>query len=136
MAMTHQQADATLTAAFKGASTPHLQLRVGSPGADGTANVAQLGAGDAVRKPIAFGAIANHVTNNERVILSDGDVAWTGAEIDASQEITHFSIWSALTGGTIKDVGAVTVPKTTGSDGVTVGSGDLEIAYSVFVKPA
>ena len=134
--MPHQSADAKLTADFKGASTPHIWLHTGSPGADGTANVAQLSAADIARKPIAFGAIANHVTNDERTILSDGAVEWTGAQIDASQEITHFSVWSALVAGTVLQIAAVTANKTTGSDGVTIATEEIEIAITVFVKPA
>lgn len=136
MTMSHQHADVVLTAAYKGASTPHLLLHIGNPGADGTANIAQISESNIARKPIAFGSIANHAENTERRILSDGAVAWTGAQIDASQEITHFSLWSALTEGTLLDVNAVTTPKITGSDGVTIASGDIEVAISVFAKPA
>lgn len=136
MTMTHQRADTSLTAALKGEATPHIWLHTGSPGAAGTASVAQLSAADIVRKAISFGAIGNHAANVERRVLSDGAVAWTGAQIDATQEITHFSIWSALEEGTPEFISTVTTPKTTGSDGVTIAVGDIETAITVFVKPA
>ena len=137
MSMSATLADACLTEALKGASTPHVWLHIGNPGSAGTANVAQLSAANIVRKTVSFGAIGNHATNDERRVLSDtAAVEWTGAQIDAAQEITHFSIWSALTAGDCEFIAAVTTPKTTGSDGVTIAIGDLEVAIGVFAKPA
>jgi Fe-S cluster assembly scaffold protein SufB len=137
MSMTHQRADTTLTAALKGAATPHIWLHTGSPGADGTANVAQTSApANIVRKAIAFGAIGNHATNTERRVLSDGAVEWTGAQIASGQTITHFSIWSADTAGNVEFISTVAADKTTGSDGVTIATTDVEVAIGVFVKPA
>jgi hypothetical protein len=137
MTMTHQRADTTLTAALKGASTPHIWLHTGSPGENGTSNVAQTDVpADIARKEIAFGDIANHATNTERRVLNTGAIEWTGAQIDSGQEITHFSIWSALTEGSPEFISTVAAAKTTGSDGVTIAIGDVEVAISVFVKPA
>lgn len=137
MSMTHQRADTTLTAALKGGATPHIWLHTGSPGADGTANVAQTSVpANIVRKSVTFGTIGNHVTNTERTVLSSTLVEWSGAEIAASQNITHFSIWSAVTGGTPEFISTVYEAKTTGSDGVSISIGDIEVAISVFVKPA
>ena len=137
MSMSAARADTTLTAALKGGATPHVWLHVGSPGADGTANVAQISEANIARKAVSFGAIGNHATNNERRVLSDtAAVEWTGAQIAAAQEITHFSIWSALSDGNIEFIAAVTTPKTTGSDGVSIAIGDLEVAIGVFAKPA
>lgn len=136
MSMTHQRADTTLTSTLKGAATPHIWLHTGSPGAAGTANVAQISSSNIARKAISFGTIGNHVSNTERRVLSGAAVSWTGAQIDASQTITHFSIWSALSGGNPEFISTVATPKTTGSDGVTIASGDIEVAIGVFVKPA
>lgn len=138
MTMAHQTADLVLTEYLKGASTPHVLLHIGNPGADGTANIAQKpsAGGNIVCKAISFGAIGNHASNNERRVLSDASVTYAGTDIAASQEITHFTIWSALTAGTLRFASAVTTPKTTGSDGVTIAIGDLEVAITVFVKPA
>jgi hypothetical protein len=135
MSMTHQRADVTLTDALKGGATPHVWLHTGSPGADGTANVAQISAANIVRKAVTFGTIGNHATNVERTVLSSTLVEWSGAEIDASQNITHFSIWSASTAGTPEFISTVFEAKTTGSDGVSIAIGDIEVAISVFVKP-
>jgi hypothetical protein len=136
MVMSAARADATLEDALDTPATPFLQLHIGNPGANGTANIAQLATDPAVRKAAAFGAVANHATNDERVKLSNAQVAWTGTEIDASQEITHFSLWSAVTAGQVEFIDVVGTPKTTGSDGVIIESGDIEVALSVFAKPA
>jgi len=133
--MSHQRADATLTSALKGGATPHVWLHIGNPGAAGNLNVAQSDTSDIVRKPVAFGTIGNHPTNTERRVLSSSKVEWIAGQIDHSQEITHFSIWSALTNGTPEFVAAVATPKTTGSDGVIIEIGDLEVAIGVFAKP-
>ena len=137
MSLTHQQADAVMTDAVKGGATPHVWLHVGSPGAAGTANVAQTDApANIVRKPISFGDLENHPSNTERRVLSAGDaITWTGEQIAAGQELTHFSIWTLLSDGSPQFVGTITTPKTTGSDGVTIAIGDLELALQVFAKP-
>lgn len=134
MPMSHQRADTTLNAVFV-SGTPFLQLHTGDPGAAGTANIAQISLAAIARKAITFAAPGNHATNTERRILSNAAVAWTGAQIDAAQNITHATIWSAVTAGTLEDAVALGTPKTTGSDGVTVPSGDIEVAYTVYVKP-
>lgn len=137
MAMTHQRADETLTDALKD-GTPHIWLHVGDPGADGTDNVAQTGApANIVRKEIAFGDIGNHATNEERRVLNTGEIEWTGEQIAAApaQNITHFSIWSLLSGGQPEFIAQIGTPKVVGSDGVKLAVGAVEVALSVFVKP-
>jgi len=137
MAMSYQNADAKLNADLRGGATPHLWLHTGDPGAAGPGNVAQVSSADIARKALTFGdAPANHPSNTERRVLNTADAEWTGAQVDASQEIQYFSIWSALTAGTLLYLAAVGTAKTTGSDGVTVPTGDLEVAIGVYVKPA
>lgn len=136
--MSHQHADAVLAAAYNSPATPYVWLHIGDPGEDGTDNVAQVTDGspaDIDRKAVAFGAPESHPENEERIVLSDGDVSWSGEEIDAAQEITHFSLWSAVSGGTLLDLGALTMPRTTGSDGAVIEDGELEVAIEVYVKP-
>ena len=136
MAMTHQLADTVLGEYLKGGATPHIWLHTGSPGTDGTANVAQTGVpANIVRKAVAFGDITNHPDNDERRVLSSGLVEWSGAEIAAAQEIQYFSIWSAASEGAVRFWAPVTTPKTTGSDGVSIAIGDLEVALEVALKP-
>jgi hypothetical protein len=135
MSTTHQRADTTLNGTLRSPATPHLWLHTGNPGAAGTANVAQLSAANIVRKPISFNLAENHPTNTERRSLSNAQVSWSGAEINAAQTITHASIWSALSAGTPEFISAVAVSKVVGSDGVVLSAGDIECAITVFVKP-
>lgn len=135
MAMSYANAIAKLDADLN-TGTGYLMLHVGNPGYDGTANEAQkpAAAGDIDRKAISVGAAANHPTNTEVRVLSDAAIEWSGSEIASGQEISYGSIWSAVSGGNLLYVFSITTPKTTGSDGVTVASGDLEVAISVFAK--
>lgn len=139
MAMAYQRADDVLTDVLGALASPHLLLHVGNPGATGLSNVAQYSLADIERKAIVFGdAPANHATNTERFVKNTAVVEWLGTEIDDSQEITHFSIWDDDDGHYTQPefIAAVTTPKTTGSDGVRIAIGDLEVAITVFVKPA
>jgi len=135
--MSAAKADVILNADLQN-GTPYVMLHVGDPSYNGTANEAQKpsAAGDIARKAATFGAAANHAENTERTAVTTADIEWSGAEIDASQEITHFSVWDAETAGNLLHVAAVTTPKTTGSDGVTIATGDLEVAITVYAKPA
>ena len=135
MSLSHQHADDILEAAYITPATPFVQLHTGSPGSDGTANIAADGGGSAARKAIAFAAVSNHPSNTERRVLSDGEVSWSGSEIDASQTITHASLWDAVTSGNLLDVSSLSESKVVGSDGVTIADGAVEVALTVFVKP-
>lgn len=140
MTLSAARADDTLESALDiGGTGVYVQLHVGSPGAAGTGNVAQYDDGGGndpvVRKLVEFAAAENHGTNTERRSLSSSAVSWSGSEINSGQESTHFSIWSAETNGQCEVIAAVDTPKETGSDGVTIDSGDLEVAITVFAKP-
>lgn len=136
MSMSYKNADDCLSTKLRNPATPYLLLHTGSPGAEGTSNIAQKpGTGAIVRKSVAFGTPASHPNNVERRVLSSGTVTWSGTEIASGQTISHFSIWSASTDGQVEFIAAVTTPKTTGSDGVSIAAGDIEVAIGVFAKP-
>lgn len=136
MSMSYTKANAVLDATLY-SGTPYVMLHVGNPGAAGTDNEAQkpAAAGDIVRKAATFGEA--EAGTGEQVSVNTAAIEWSGAEIDSAQEITHFSIWSAETAGTCLFIAAVDTPKTTGSDGVTIEIGSLEVAIGVYaVEPA
>lgn len=138
MTLAYGAADVILNALLQN-GTPYIMLHIGDPGDAGTANEAQVTDGEAAdiaRKACTFGAAANHSENTERVAKNTVAIEYSGAEIDASQEISYFSVWDAETGGNCKFIDNITTPKTTGSDGVTIAIGDLEVALSVYAKPA
>ena len=135
MAMSASRADQILTSVLNNPATPHVLLHVGDPGPFGTDSVAQASGSAIARKPISFGAPESHPANAERRVLSTADVSWSGAEIDVGQTITHFSVWSAATGGQPEFIAAISQAKTAGSDGVTIPAGQLEVAIGVYAKP-
>ena len=137
MTMSAANADAKLNADLN-TGTGYLMLHVGNPGADGTANEAQKpsAAGDIVRKALSMAAAGAHATNDEASSISDAAVSWAGADIATGQEISYATIWDAESAGNLLHIFAITTPKTTGSDGVTIDAGDLEVALDVFAKPA
>jgi hypothetical protein len=130
MTMTWTQANATLNALLSGA-TPYVMLHIAAPNDVGAGNEAQISLSDIDRKAADFAA-AVAGTLEQVAVTETSAIEWSGAEIDASQEITHFSIWTASTAGTCLFIAEVDTPKTTGSDGVTIAIGDLEVAISVF----
>lgn len=136
MAMSYKNADDCLKDKLNNPATPFLQLHTGSPGADGTGSIAQKPSSGAIaRKSVSFGTPENHPDNIERRVLSSSAVTWNGTEIASGQQITHFSIWSAATDGQPEFISTVSQAKTTGSDGVSIAAGDIEVAIGVFAKP-
>lgn len=135
MAMSAAAADAALG----NLTGSYIVLHTGSPGADGTANVA-VAANDAAMTPKAasFAAAENHDTNTERRRVSNAEIAFDGTELKPGQTITHFSLWDGPDGpgtDTPLEIAALTASKLTGSDGATFASGQIEVAITVFAKP-
>lgn len=128
-------ADAVLTT-MTGA---YVVLHTGSPGADGTANVAVANDDNPMDpKAVTLAAISNHPDNTERRRLSNADVEFSASELKAGQTITHYSMWDGSDGpGTddVLDIAALGSSKVVGSDGAVIGAGDLEVAITVFAKP-
>ena len=131
MAMGYVNANAKLDADLNGGS-PHLMLHTGDPGNTGTANEALVGTADIARKPVTMGTAVASTTATEQIAKNSAAVEWAGTEIDAAQSITHFTVWNATTAGSVLYIATIQTSKTTGSDGVTVGTSDLEVAISVY----
>lgn len=131
MAMSFEEANIKLDEDMKDGS-PHLMLHTGDPANDGDENNAVVGTADIARKPVTMSTATASTTATEQHSLNTAAVEWAGTEIDSAQEITHFSIWDATTAGNVLYIATITTSKTTGSDGVTVGTGDLEVAISVY----
>lgn len=136
MPMSHARADDALNAALRDGATPHVWLHTADPGPDGSGNVAQNDTADIDRKAVSFAVPANHPSEDERQVASDVEVEWTGGEIDAGQEITHVTVWSAATSGQVEFIYALPGAVTVGSDGVKIAPGDLSHGVGVYAKPA
>jgi len=74
-----------------------VQLHVGDPGDDCTANVAK----ESKRKPIALSAI------EEGSVTNTGVLEWEG--VTATEKVTHVSVWDAEKEGNPRIYGVVTV---------------------------
>src|SRR5690606_32785323 len=95
-----------------------IQLHTGDPGAAGTNNVA----GNSTRKQI------NLAPTSGGRISNDADIFWSTEEVNTSEHYTHFSLWSASTGGTFLWSGTIDANAVTAGDEFEIGSGDLTIA--------
>lgn len=103
-AMRNAVLDAILNAtALTGAATIYMALHSGAPGADGSAN--ELSGDGYARTAISFGAASDgEAVNDGAVTFPDPTGDWATA--------THFSIWSADTGGTCYYADALENPAT------------------------
>jgi hypothetical protein len=110
-------------------TTIAIQLHTGDPGAAGTANIAQGGAGSQTRKDItaAFpAAAAGSCTNNV-------DIAWTAGEVDVAEDYTHYSIWTSATpgSGTFLWSGVITANAVLVGDQFKILSGGLAVTFAL-----
>jgi hypothetical protein len=97
----------------------YVQLHIGDPGVDGTANTAA----ETTRKAVSFaGASAGS-------IASDADVTWTN--ISGSQDATFFTAWDGLTGGSFLFSGTITGNPYTAGDTYTISSGSFTTSLTL-----
>ena len=73
-----------------------IQLHTAAPGAAGTTAIA----GNATRKQVTFGAAAAGLKSNDTAI------SWTGAEVDSTEDYTHWTAWTLAAAGTFIMSGA------------------------------
>ena len=100
---------------------PFIQLHTGAPGAAGTSNVA----GNATRKQVTWGAASNGTVSNSAA------VEWSTSDVDTSETYTHFTLWTAASGGTFGASGTITANAVTSGDEFTIGIGDLNITLTL-----
>lgn len=97
-----------------------LQLHIGDPGAAGTANVAS----NTTRKDVTavFAAAASGA------VTSDTAVTWTN--VPATEDYTHYAIFSASSAGTFYWSGTITANAVTAGDTFTLAAGDIDLSLS------
>lgn len=94
----------------------HVQIHIGTPGEDGTANPAANNG----RQPVTFGPASGGTVSNQTA------VSWTS--VAANETYTHVTVWSASTGGTPLLYGLLTQPRTvTAGDTFTIPAGSLTV---------
>lgn len=96
-----------------------IKLHTGEPGSAGTSNAAT----ETTRKQASFGAAASGAISN------DADLTWTN--VAASEDYTHWSAWTASSGGSFLCSGTVTANAVTSTDTFTIPIGDLDMSLSV-----
>jgi hypothetical protein len=92
----------TAGAAYGPVAGTFAQLHTGDPGAAGTANVS---AGSTSRNSFTFAASAT----GSALALSAAPAAWTNG--GTSETLTHISVWTASTAGTLLFTVALTASK-------------------------
>lgn len=114
--------DAAIRAvAFTGVANPWVELHVGDPGVNGTANLA----GNATRHQATFGASAR--VGSTIVAANTGAVVWSTSEVDTNEDYTHFSLWSASSGGSFIVSGTITANPVTIGNTFTIAIGGLTV---------
>ncbi len=96
-----------------------IKLHVGDPGAAGTANPAV----ETTRKQVSCSAAASGA------ITSDAALTWVG--VSGAEDYTHYSLWTASSGGTFIGSGTVTANAVLVGDVFTIPAGDLDHSLTV-----
>jgi hypothetical protein len=107
------------TAGILPIATPYVKLHVGDPGSAGTANAAT----ETTRKLASFAAASGGS------MASDADISWTS--ISGSEDATHFSLWTASSGGTFLGSGTITAAAYTAGGTYTCPSGSLILSLTI-----
>ena len=97
-----------------------IKLHTGDPGAAGTSNAAT----ETTRKDAtaAFAAASGGTCSS--------NVALTWTSVAATEDYTHYSVWSASTAGTFYWSGTITANAVTAGDTFTLASGDIDLSIS------
>lgn len=104
--------------------TPFIQLHVGDPGVNGTANKAA----ELTRKAVTFGAATNSAAVS--TMSNTAQVQWVN--ITGSQDATYFTIWNTATDGTgtFKFSGTITANPYTAGDTFTAAVGAIVLTIT------
>ena len=97
----------------------YVQLHIGDPSANGTAN----GATETTRKAVSFAGASGGA------IASDADVSWTN--ISGSQDATFFTAWDSLTSGNFLFSGTITGNPYTAGDTYTITAGSFTTSLTL-----
>lgn len=103
---------------------PFIQWHVGDPGAAGTSNLASNTTRvDSTGKWAAAGTAGATTTKATNASMSVTNVP-------ASEEYTHYSLWTLASGGAFGESGTVTANALTAGDNVSVASGGVVLTQA------
>ena len=97
-----------------------IKLHIGDPGSAGTSNAAT----ETTRKDIT----ASFAAASGGTCTTNADTTWTN--VAATEDYTHYTIWSASSGGTFYWSGTVTASAVTAGDTFTIAAADLDLSLS------
>lgn len=103
----------------QGTTYPWVKLHVGDPGSAGTSNAAV----ETTRKQATWGSASAAAKT------TTADLTWTN--VSGTEDYTHFSLWSASTGGNFGGSGTITANAVTAGDTFTIPTGDLDLTLPV-----
>lgn len=103
----------------QGTTYPWIKLHTGDPGAAGTSNAAT----ETTRKQATWGSATGGTKT------TTADLVWTN--VAGAEDYTHFSMWSASTGGTFGGSGTITANAVSAGDTFTIPTGELDLSLSV-----
>ena len=96
-----------------------VKLHVGAPGAAGTSNPAT----ETTRQQATWSAAAAGASANTNLLT------WTA--VAASEDYTHFTVWTANVAGTFGFSGTVTANAVTAGDTFQIPIGDLDVTLTL-----
>lgn len=97
-----------------------VQLHVGDPGSAGTSNVAT----ETTRKDIT----SSFSSASGGAVTNDVAITWTG--VADTEDFTHWSLWSASSGGTFYQSGTISANAVTAGDTFTIPVGDFDVSLT------
>lgn len=103
----------------QGTTYSWIQLHTGDPGSAGTSNVAT----ETTRKQATWSSASSGAKT------TSADLSWTS--VAGSEDFTHFTMWTAETGGTFGGSGTITSNSVTTGDTFTIPAGSLDLSLSV-----
>lgn len=96
-----------------------IKLHVGSPGAAGTTNPAT----ETTRKAATWAAAAAGASSNTNLL------SWTN--VAASEDYTHFTVWTLVTGGVFGFSGLITSNAVVAGDTFSIAINDLDVTLTL-----
>lgn len=121
---------ASLDAKFRGVSyggnaAVWVQLHTAVPGAAGTTAIAT----NSTRHQVTFAAAASSGTT--ATIANSVAITWSTSEVTASEDYSHFSLWTASTAGTFLGAGLMTANAASAGNTFTVAIGALVVSENI-----
>lgn len=101
------------------AAYPWIKLHTGAPGAAAASNAA----GNTTRKQASWAAASSGAATTSALLQ------WTN--VSTSEDYSHFSAWSASSGGSFGFSGTVTANAVTAGNTFEIAAGDLDVSLTL-----